>query len=66
MLREASTGANRNLADFFFCSFSHSLGPEMPIENEEARGGRRMGMMIEVSKTAALRREIVLISGRGS
>lgn len=39
---------------------------QMPIENAEARGGRRMGMMIEVSKTAALRREIVLISGRGS
>lgn len=39
---------------------------QMPIENEEARGGRRMGMMVEVSKTAALRREIVLISGRGS
>lgn len=62
MLREASTGAKRNLADFFFCSFSHSFGPEMPIENAEALGGRRMGMMTDESKTAALRREIVLIS----
>lgn len=34
----------------------------MPIENAEALGGRRMGMMTDESKTAALRREIVLIS----
>lgn len=67
MLREASTGAKRNLADFFFCSFSHSFGPEMPNDNAEARGGwrkeGRSGVMIDESKTTAFRREIVLISG---
>lgn len=39
----------------------------MPIENAEAMGGRRregrMGRMIDDSKNAAFRREIVLISG---
>lgn len=38
----------------------------MPIENAEARGGRRMGRMTEENKMAALRREITLISGWGS
>lgn len=39
----------------------------MPIENAEAMGGwrreGRTGMMIDESKTATFRREIVLISG---